>query len=869
MPTKGRSGIVQTPTSWPTLVTVKINLEKLSFAPSFHCKPVAKNKSTILCSCSQVIPWNARDPLPALMRPFLAECNTPRFVFHDPKKAEKAKELCNSASKYNGTKNFLSKMCTLVRALSKLCEGKKTPDTRLKPGDTNLRPFRSDRLDKDSVCGELRKKICLPLNPSDVLDHGLGYIYILRSQSFSILAELKIGFSKYHPEHRAHELARCLRNPEVVGHTPLLPHAKRIESIIHTELTSCRKVQFCPQCQRHHREWFTISHIDAREIVTRWSRWMLQRPYRDGVLKKQWRDYLAAQNFNRAEDNVSLEELWSNIIDDYTADDSEASEEQIGSYINAMYWEKSTRLAANTSGLQLRESPEELLQTLKDRRDTYAKGLTLRKPELVAPGPELFDDELASNGRKLRSNTLKGRLSARKTYLKEAEELVDYLKSIKTGCMSVSHEELGISESPLGDSTLLPVVNLSQLEYVDSPAKTWIGYNPTHTGFQFLQEGYQRGDWYGKKPRFKRPGLFRDLEKSRKVRRMRHGTDISTSRHLDEQVAPVSVETVDHQTPPQADRSAESASSRPDTDERNAQCEVKWVPGRKGRGSTLQFSQAITPEFINECNTLVDQIRNGGREEVERKLRKSLAYCGVDSCAPDTDEESSSEESSSEDESDCPSKEGLKQPVKKPSFDSRVLGPDDPLTLRIANTLSEAENTEEEEAMERNTVHEPTIPVEYSVLCGNPGPDGRAYHYSFAEKAPASLCNKIDSTGLSSESSATSRFLRSVVFRHHDQLLKSKSWRCQICRKPAQELLHKAIPLLNPGIGASPDFKPVICDIAIPVCRLAGDCDGTAGKLAVNFLKECFPMLNTKRESCDSCGMIRDVKQCAGCKVIK
>lgn len=323
------------------------------------------------------------------------------------------------------------------------------------------------------------------------------------------------------------------------------------------------------------------------------------------------------------------------------------------------------RFAANALGLHPPLANfEERLQRMRNFKSEYINGLGLSVLKLVPPGPEILDDELTANGRQLRPATLEGRQSRRETWLKEGEELVDYLKSIKTGSVSVSKEELGISESLLGDATMLPIVQLRVLKYVDSLARSWIGYNPTHTGFQFLQEGYQAGEWYGKKPRFKRPKVFRDLEKSRKVRRMSRETDVSTSRHVDEPAAPAPVEPTD-QAPPGAHRPAESNASPSDSPNTNAHGKVKSIPGGKGQRDKLQFGQPITPEFINDVNTLVDQIRNGGGAEVERRLQKSLAYYGVDACAPDSDEESSSE-----DESDSSSEEeALNQPVETPSFD--------------------------------------------------------------------------------------------------------------------------------------------------------------------------------------------------------
>jgi tetratricopeptide (TPR) repeat protein len=195
-----------------------------------------------------------------------------------------------------------------------------------------------------------------------------------------------------------------------------------------------------------------------------------------------------------------------------------------------------------------------------------------------------------------------------------------------------------------------------------------------------------------------------------------------------------------------------------------------------------------------------------------------------------------------------------------------VLGPNDPRTLRTTNLLSEVEEIEEE-VIKSNTLGGPTMPVEYLVMCGNPSPGGYSCRYSFAEQAPASLCDKPDLTGLNPDPSAISRFLQLLIFHHHDEILQLRSWRCQICGKPAQELFHKVVPLLSPGIRASPDFKPVVWDTAVPVCRLAGDCDRSAERMAGKFMMQCFPTLEAKPKNCDYCGMIRDVKRCRGCKV--
>ncbi|KAL2130544.1 hypothetical protein VTI74DRAFT_6242 [Chaetomium olivicolor] len=201
-----------------------------------------------------------------------------------------------------------------------------------------LFPFRTRNLDRYTVSKELRTKILSPLPDSEVQDDGLGYVYILRSKlDISTQSVLKIGFSKHHPEHRAHNLASCLAVPEIVAHTPRIPHAKRIESLIHTELVANRKVKKCRNCGADHQEWFAISHAESREIVIRWSRWVLRRPYIDGKLSEKWRTYLQKQDFVSTNPQATMPELWRNILDGFPLQNTDP-EEQPAAYLTACYW---------------------------------------------------------------------------------------------------------------------------------------------------------------------------------------------------------------------------------------------------------------------------------------------------------------------------------------------------------------------------------------------------------------------------------------------------------------------------------------------------------------------------------------------------
>lgn len=127
----------------------------------------------MLCSCAQMTAFNGNKGKQAILFDFPLDSNKPRFVFYDSTRVESARQLCEAAPKRNTSANFLPVVGELLRNLAKICEGKTTPDLKEKVGYTNLQPFRTDILDNKSVC-ELRTKICAPLNPSEVRDHGMG-----------------------------------------------------------------------------------------------------------------------------------------------------------------------------------------------------------------------------------------------------------------------------------------------------------------------------------------------------------------------------------------------------------------------------------------------------------------------------------------------------------------------------------------------------------------------------------------------------------------------------------------------------------------------------------------------------------------------
>jgi hypothetical protein len=161
-----------------------------------------------------------------------------------------------------------------------------------------------------------------------------------------------------------------------------------------------------------------------------------------------------------------------------------------------------------------------------------------------------------------------------------------------------------------------------------------------------------------------------------------------------------------------------------------------------------------------------------------------------------------------------------------------------------------------------------TTTIRYLVMCGKPTLDGLAYPFEYSEQAPLSLCNGPPSSGPDPDPDATGQFITSVVDRHNAEILASRPWLCQVCDKPAGELLHSAIARLRPGLGATAEYVPFIWDTVVPICRSGGGCDRTALEWAGAFGKEGMPTLQLGSKVCERCGKVTGVKQCSGCKVL-
>jgi hypothetical protein len=143
-----------------------------------------------------------------------------------------------------------------------------------------------------------------PLPKAQAQSNERGLVYILRDPLRP--GFVKIGMTKNTITNRREGLeASCGRSLEVVylddeDGEAQLPHEnyKRVESIVHKELTHYRRHPLClgPRCRRKHREWFEISEEVAKQTVRRWVIHMKRNPYDElGNLKPFWHSRLDAR----------------------------------------------------------------------------------------------------------------------------------------------------------------------------------------------------------------------------------------------------------------------------------------------------------------------------------------------------------------------------------------------------------------------------------------------------------------------------------------------------------------------------------------------------------------------------------------------
>lgn len=185
-----------------------------------------------------------------------------------------------------------------------------TPTAPLEPEDSLLEGT-SDRGPKtpkprnfvsfDDPLQKLKEYLKRPLGEEDKKD---GYIYGFQIENCAYTkigwagprktkSSLEDSFDERMDEHHR----RGWHNPKVVL-KKLVPHAHRVEKLIHYHLEAGRLKEKCP-CQggkcahATHNEWFNVSLDEIYTVVIAWKHWILQSPYTEispFMLSSDWRD---------------------------------------------------------------------------------------------------------------------------------------------------------------------------------------------------------------------------------------------------------------------------------------------------------------------------------------------------------------------------------------------------------------------------------------------------------------------------------------------------------------------------------------------------------------------------------------------------
>lgn len=118
----------------------------------------------------------------------------------------------------------------------------------------------------------------------------LGEIYLFYDSRFPNI--IRIGFTSRTPDMRLREWkSRCSSTLVLIPDTLSRPvyYPRRLEQLIHIDLESRRRRDWCQYCNHYHNEGFEVSKQLALATVQLWRRWMESEPYNEaGKLKLHW-----------------------------------------------------------------------------------------------------------------------------------------------------------------------------------------------------------------------------------------------------------------------------------------------------------------------------------------------------------------------------------------------------------------------------------------------------------------------------------------------------------------------------------------------------------------------------------------------------
>ncbi|KAK3196392.1 hypothetical protein K4F52_000274 [Lecanicillium sp. MT-2017a] len=146
-----------------------------------------------------------------------------------------------------------------------------------------------------------------PKSKHSEVDSGYLYAYQVEGNKGCV----KIGFTTRRPDLRHGEWERdCNRKISRVHTGKCVPNAYRVERLVHADLGKIRLRIHCKGCGIQHREWFETSMEEAIKAITKWSTWMMSRPYEE-VRSKTGAEWLlkAAEKLRLADFEEFLDDI--------------------------------------------------------------------------------------------------------------------------------------------------------------------------------------------------------------------------------------------------------------------------------------------------------------------------------------------------------------------------------------------------------------------------------------------------------------------------------------------------------------------------------------------------------------------------------
>ncbi|KAM3521583.1 hypothetical protein NHJ13051_006163 [Beauveria bassiana] len=110
-----------------------------------------------------------------------------------------------------------------------------------------------------------------------------GFVYLYQVSGNDSL--VKIGFTTGQVAQRLENWKKdCHREPAQLYPAPdavckAVPHAHRVERLVHAELMEHRVRVYCEPCEKQHVEWFKVSVKHAVAVIEKWSLWIQRQPY--------------------------------------------------------------------------------------------------------------------------------------------------------------------------------------------------------------------------------------------------------------------------------------------------------------------------------------------------------------------------------------------------------------------------------------------------------------------------------------------------------------------------------------------------------------------------------------------------------------